>query len=82
MIILNRQKQGVIVEKLEFKYNFLGLHFCKVWKPYITSAGLDCCWHHSSKYWAICNLVRKVQEETGGVWFEDYLAFNPSKYNI
>jgi hypothetical protein len=59
---------GWIVERLEFKYNFLGLHFCQVWKPYVKTSGMDECWGHSTKDFAIMNLIDQVKKDTYGIW--------------
>ena len=59
---------GWIVERLEFKYKFLGLHFCKVWMPYVKTSGMDECWGHSEKKYAIMNLKNEIEKDTYGIW--------------
>ena len=59
---------GWIVEKLEFKYNFLGFHFCKVYRPYVKTFGLNECWGHKTKDHAIMNLIEQIKKDTYGIW--------------
>ena len=58
---------GLIVERLEFKYKFLGFHFWQVWRPYVKTSGMDECWGHSSKDYAIMNLIDQVKKDTYGI---------------
>jgi hypothetical protein len=59
---------GWIVERIEFKYNFFGLHFWKVWRPYVKVSGMNDCFGHSEKKYAIMNLIEEVKKETYGIW--------------
>jgi hypothetical protein len=58
---INKKPRGYIVEVCVSKWYFFGLK--KVWKPYITSAGLDCAWHHQSYEHALINLIDKVKND-------------------
>lgn len=60
--------KGWIVEHLVFKYSFLGLHFWKVWRPYVKTSGMDYCWHHKTKQFAEDNLFDQVKYDTYGIW--------------
>lgn len=44
MYRIKETEKGWTVERREFKYNVLGLHFCKVWRPYVKSAGQETTW--------------------------------------
>jgi len=55
---------GWIVEKLEFKYRLFGLHFYKVWRPYVKVSGMDKSWVHRAKINAINNLLTQVRQDT------------------
>ena len=68
MYRISKVDVGWIVERLEFKYKFLGLHFCQVWKPYVKTYGIDECWGHSEKKYAIMNLLDQVKKDTYGIW--------------
>jgi hypothetical protein len=57
-----KKERGYIVEVQVIKWYFFGLK--KQWKPYVTSAGLDCAWYHSSFDYAMMNLLDKVRIET------------------
>ena len=65
---ISKVDKGWIVEKLVFKYNFLGLHFWMVWRPYVKTSGMDCFWHHETKDFAIMNLIDQVKHDTYGIW--------------
>ena len=55
---------GWIVERLEFKYRLFGLHFYRVWRPYVKVRGMDESWNHSIKAYAVKNLLIRVREDT------------------
>jgi hypothetical protein len=59
---------GWIVEKLDFKYQFLGLHFYQVWRPYVKTLGLNIEWGHLTKEYAIMNLLDQVKKDTYGIY--------------
>ena len=65
---ISKVDKGWIVEHLTFKYNFLGIHFCKVWRPFVTAAGLNSFWYHSTKEFAEMNLIKEVKSQTYGIW--------------
>jgi hypothetical protein len=60
--------KGWIVERLEFKYKFLGIHFCQIWRPYVKTSGMDDCWAHSEKKFAVMNLLEQVKKDTYGLY--------------
>ena len=68
MYRITKVYKGWIVERLEFKYNFFGLHFFKVWKPYVKTFGIDDFWYHSTKEYAIMGLKDQVENDTYGIW--------------
>lgn len=68
MYRISKVDKGWIVERLEFKYSFLGLHFYKVWRPYVKVSGIDEFWYHSEKKYALMNLLNEIQKETYGLW--------------
>jgi len=55
--------KGWIVERLEFRYKILGLHFWQVWRPYIKARGSDDYCYHKTKEAAISSLLEQVKKE-------------------
>jgi hypothetical protein len=55
--------KGWIVEKQVFKYCFLGLHFYKVWRPFVKSTGLDSAWYHQNQDYALMNLQDEIKKQ-------------------
>ena len=55
--------KGWITEKLVFKYNFLGLHFYKVWRPFVTYYGGDDFWYSPTKELAFMSFQDKIKNE-------------------
>ena len=53
MFRIVKKERGFIVEVQVSKLTLFGLK--KVWKPYVTSSGLDCAWHHKSYEMAVMN---------------------------
>ena len=62
--------KGWVVEHLTFKYSFLGLHFCRVWRPYVKVTGLDQEWAHQKKKYAIMNFIHEIRKDTYGIWMD------------
>lgn len=68
MYKVSKTDKGWIVEKLTFKYNFLGIHFWEVWRPYVKTSGIDEVWYHATKDFAIMNLISEVKNDTQNIW--------------
>ena len=62
MFRVSQTELGWIVEKQAFKYCFLGLHFWKVWRPFVKTSGMDSCWYHSDKKYALMNLHSEIKD--------------------
>lgn len=58
-----KKPRGWIIEHQVFKYSFFGLHFWKVWRPFVKSSGLDCAWHSKTKEWAIEHLLLEIKQD-------------------
>ncbi|WP_299129363.1 hypothetical protein [uncultured Winogradskyella sp.] len=63
MFRIVKKPRGWIVERQVFKYNFLGLHFWKVWRPFVKTSGMDCAWHHADQDYALMNLYHEINKQ-------------------
>lgn len=56
---ITKKPKGYIVEVLDVKWSLFGLR--KKWVPFVKSAGLDQCWHHSTYEFAMMNLLKEIK---------------------
>lgn len=61
MFRIREVKEMFVVEKQHLKWTLFGLK--KEWKPYVTAAGLDEVWHHSTYDYAVMNLISEVKRD-------------------
>ncbi len=51
-----------IVEHRVSKWTLFGIK--KVWKPFVKTSGMDCCWHHSELKYAWENFITEIKKQT------------------
>jgi hypothetical protein len=63
MFRIRKVKEGWISEVRVFKYSFLGLHFWRVWRPFVKVGGLNSAWVAATETWAMDHLKLEVERE-------------------